>query len=114
MFVMYLSIMEYELRWESDKTKVTSKTFDSLDKARKFACGKIAATVYCGGSLTISVYEASPEQRHIGDVYGDGSYVEDLGDGFMWVEDGQGYESNLVPGISTSTGKINKKLYRLT
>ena len=114
--------MEYELRWEYMEDKpgenqvltgkmVTSKTFDSLDKARKYAAMKISPTVCCGGCAAITIYG---DKQKIGEVYGDGDYCEGLGEGIMWVEVGQGYESNLVPGISISTGKINKKLYRLT
>ena len=118
---------EYQLRWNdisswpenSPKPKkgalVTNKTYPNLDKARKAAWNEIIKVVRNNGSAVIKVYDVSgQEPKYVGDVYGDANYAWDIYGGVMWVAKGEGYESNLVPRISPTTGKTTRDLYRLT
>lgn len=94
--------------------RVTTKTYPTLDKARKAACfhGGPYRFGGWGNDFIIKIFDDT-SGKFVGDVYGSWSYTYSAHDGIMWCPPGT-HDEDRVHGISVSTGKLNKTLYRLT
>ena len=109
--------MTYTLKWRTayaangqDMIKHMgriSRTYTSLEKARAAAHRQVR---FGGGFYAVGIYK---DGVFIGEVVFDSQYAYGGDSGIMWVARGKGHESSYVPGVS-STGKLNKTIYRLT
>lgn len=110
-----LYMAEYYLQVESDDDVLIrsfkKKTFDDLDKARRYALQHIPLG---SDDVMVHVFEIVDDgsMNHIGDVWATSTYTYNGPCDYLWCPHGS-EESDRVYGISQS-GKLNKTLYKLT